>query len=78
MTEREQTVVSVLARISGRPEAEVTAEKDLAGDLGIDSPKALHLLMELESKLQIDISDEDAARLSTVGDVLDFVNARKA
>jgi acyl carrier protein len=50
-------------------------EMELVSDLGIDSPKALELLVELEEGLGIEIGDEDAARMETVGDVLDFTRA---
>ncbi len=62
----------VLARASGRDESELRPEFDLVADLGIDSPKQLELLIELEEALDTEISDEDAAALETVGDVLDY------
>ena len=51
------------------------AGQDLVVDLGIDSPRALELLVALEDVLGIEISDEDAARLETVGDILSYVEA---
>ena len=62
----------VLARASGRDEAELRPEFDLVADLGIDSPKQLELLIELEEALDVEIGDEDAAAMETVGDVLDY------
>ncbi len=62
----------VVARASGRDEGELRPEFDLVADLGIDSPKQLQLLIELEEALDTEISDEDAAALETVGDVLDY------
>ncbi len=62
----------VLARTSGRDEGELRPEFDLVADLGIDSPRQLELLIELEEALDIEISDEDAAAMETVGDVLDY------
>ena len=62
----------VLARASGRDEADLHPEFDLVADLGIDSPKQLELLIELEEALEVEISDEDAAAMETVGDVLDY------
>ncbi len=63
--------IEVLAKLSGKPAAEIRPGMDLTGELGIDSPKALQLLVELEDRLHIEISDEEAARMVTVGDVLD-------
>jgi acyl carrier protein len=72
---KEQTALEILATVSGVALDEITPEKDLAADLGIDSPKALRLLVELEDRLEIEISDEDAARMSTVGDVTSYLAA---
>ena len=66
---------AVLAKLSGQEPAALKAEMDLVGDLGIDSPKALELLVELEDALGVEISDEDAARMETAGDVFDYASA---
>ena len=62
----------VLARLSGVAAADLSPEMELVSDLGIDSPKALELLVELEDALGIEIEDEQAAIMETVADVLDF------
>jgi len=68
-------VLSILSEISGTSVGEIKPEMDLVADLGIDSPKALRLLVELEDELEVEISDEDAARMTTVGDILERLNA---
>jgi acyl carrier protein len=73
MQGREETVLDVLAEVSGRARAEIRPEMDLVVDLSIDSPQALRLLVELEEKLQVEISDEDAAGMNTVDDILRYV-----
>lgn len=62
----------VLARMSDLEPERLQPEMELVADLGIDSPKALELLVELEDALEVEISDEDAARMETVGDVLAY------
>ena len=52
---------------------DMAPEHDLVGDLGIDSPKALQLLVRLEESLGIEISDEDAARMDSVRDILAYL-----
>jgi acyl carrier protein len=47
---------------------------ELVGDLGFDSARALELLVELEDRLNIEIGDDDAAGLNTVGDILAFLD----
>ena len=73
--DRRRKAVEVLAEVSGVEAAAITPEMDLVADLGIDSVKALRLLVELEESLGIEVSDEDAARMSTVGDILDYITA---
>lgn len=72
--DRKQRALDVIARISSRPVAELTPDMELVADLEMDSAKALELLVELEDALGIEISDEDAARLNTVGDILEFLD----
>ncbi|MHC4953816.1 MAG: acyl carrier protein [Planctomycetota bacterium] len=73
--DRRQVALSVVAEVCGRPLAEIDPGLDLVADLEIDSPKALQLLVTLEEKLEIEIPDEDAARLEKVQDVLDYIEA---
>jgi acyl carrier protein len=73
MQDREDTVLDVLAEVSGRARAQIRPDMDLVVDLSIDSPQALRLLVELEEKLQVEISDEAAAGMNTVDDILRYV-----
>ena len=68
-----QKALEIVAKISGRRAADLEPHHDLVADLGIDSPKALQLLLDLEEALGIEISDEDAAKMDTVADVLGFL-----
>lgn len=70
--DKKEQALEVIAEISGRGKGDLTPAMELVADLGIDSPKALQLLVELEERLEIEISDEDAAKMDTVGDVLSF------
>ena len=67
------TALNILARLSGKTVPDILPEMHLVGDLGIDSPKALELLIELEDAFDIEIEEEDAAEMETVGDVLAYV-----
>lgn len=73
-TESRETALGVLARVTGRPAAEIEIGMSLVGDLGIDSPKALELLLELEEELGVEISDHDASSMETVLDVIAFAD----
>ena len=72
MADKDQ-VLAVIGALCGRDADSLKVDDDLIVDLNIDSPKALELLIELEDLLGIEISDEDAARLESVGDILAFV-----
>ncbi|RMH16493.1 MAG: acyl carrier protein [Acidobacteria bacterium] len=65
--------LDIIARLSGKDPSTLEPGQDLVGDLGFDSPRALQLLVELEEALGIEISDDDAAKMDTVGDILDFL-----
>ena len=73
--ERDRKARAVIAKVSGHDAATLEPEMELVADLGIDSPRALQLLVELEEALGIEISDEDAARMETVGDVIGHVRS---
>ena len=63
---------AVLAQMSTMASGEMKREHELVADLGIDSTKALELLVELEDALGVEISDDEAAGMNCVGDVLDY------
>lgn len=72
--EKQEIVLSVLAKVSGKGREALKPEAELVADLGIDSPKGLQLLAELEDELHIEISENDAMALNTVGDILTYVD----
>ena len=68
--DKKAIVLEVIAKVSGVDPGRVTPESALVGDLGIDSPKALAMLVELEDRLDVEIDDEAVTGLDTVADVL--------
>lgn len=54
---------------------DVTPQASFVEDLGADSLDLVELIMSMEEEFEIDISDEDAEKLVTVQDAIDFVNA---
>jgi len=69
-----ETALAVIAKVSKVDAAAIRPEMDLVADLGFDSAKALELLVELEEALGIEVSDEQAAGLNSVGDILAVVD----
>lgn len=69
----ERQIFATIAAVAGRDPGSVDRRQHLMADLGIDSPKALQLLMDLEENLNIEIPDDAAARFERVGDLADYV-----
>ena len=69
-------VLAILARETGVVASEISETTELVGDLGMDSPRALQVLVEIEDKLDIEVNDEEVANLRTVGDILKVVATR--
>lgn len=72
---RAEIVLSVVARVGGVPVESLSPGTELVAELDMDSAKALELLVELEDRLGIEIDDDGAAGLATVGDILAFVES---
>ncbi len=57
----------------GAEEADVTMEASFVDDLGADSLDVVELIMALEEEFGIEIPDEDAEKISTVGDAVAYI-----
>lgn len=53
---------------------EVTMEASFIDDLGADSLDIVELIMALEEEYDMEIPDEEAEKVSTVGDVINYIN----
>lgn len=61
----------------GVDESKITLEASFKEDLGADSLDVVELVMELEDEFDMEISDEDAEKITTVGDVVKYIEANK-
>ena len=66
---RKEIVLEVIAKVSGIDIRDIAPHSELVGDLGIDSPKALAMLVEIEDRLAMEIDDELVSELNTVADL---------
>jgi len=57
----------------GVNEEDVTLEANLKDDLGADSLDVVELIMELEDEFNVEIADEDAEKITTVGEVIAYI-----
>lgn len=71
----EQRVKDILVENLGVDAEKLTSNATLNEDLGADSLDAVELIMALEEEFGIEIADEEAAKLTTVGAVVQFVEA---
>jgi acyl carrier protein len=67
------TVRELVAEVSGVDVSVLDPHTDLFADLGVDSARALELIVGLEDAFDITIGGEDAADVSTLGEVVDLV-----
>jgi len=70
-----ERVKRIIVERLGVDEAEVTPEASFKDDLGADSLDVVELVMELEDEFDLEISDEDAEKISTVGEVVEYIKA---
>ena len=59
----------------GVEENKITVEASFVDDLGADSLDTVELIMELEEEFGIEIPDEDAERLNTVGSIVKYIES---
>ena len=72
-----ERVQEVLSDQLGVDEAEITEEASFQEDLDADSLDLVELIMELEDQFAIMISDEDAQKIQTVGQAVDYVSSHQ-
>jgi len=72
----EAAVKEVIVDKLGVDESEVTLEANFTNDLGADSLDTVELIMELEKAFGISIPDEEAEKITTVGDAINFVKTK--
>jgi acyl carrier protein len=66
----------IVERLNVDP-SEVTLEASIKDDLGADSLDVVDLIMELEDEFEMEISDEEAEKITTVGDVVEYINKHR-
>lgn len=69
----EKLVKAIIVEQLGVNESEVTLESSFTEDLGADSLDVVELVMALEEQFGVDIPDEDAEKIGTVGDAIAYI-----
>lgn len=75
MSEIESRVKAIIVDKLGVDEAEVVTGASFTTDLGADSLDTVELIMEFEKEFGINIPDDQAEKINTVGDAVSFIEA---
>ena len=76
MTTKEKVIKVVISQLCVKEE-EVKPNARFVEDLGADSLDTVELVMALEEEFGIEIPDEDAEKAKTVGDVINYIDAKQ-
>ena len=77
MSEIAQKVTSIIIDKLGVEESEVTPEASFTNDLGADSLDTVELIMEFEKEFDIQIPDDQAENIATVGQAISYIEDAK-
>ena len=75
MSEIESKVKAIIVDKLGVDEAEVVPTASFTTDVGADSLDTVELIMEFEKEFNINIPDDQAEKISTVGDAISYIEA---
>ena len=77
MADVKEKVVSIIVDKLGVNPEDVVETASFTNDLGADSLDTVELIMAFEEEFGLEIPDADAEKISTVGDVLNYIEAHK-
>ncbi len=78
MADIEAKVKEIIINKLGVDDGQITPEASFTNDLGADSLDTVELVMEFEKAFNLSIPDEDAEKISTVGDAIKYIKAKSA
>ncbi len=74
-TEIEEKVITIVAEQMGVDKGEISRETNFVNDLNADSLDTVELAMEFEDEFETSIPDEEAEKIQTVGQAIDFIRS---
>ena len=76
MADVDAKVKEIIVSKLGVDEAQITPEASFTNDLGAESLDTVELVMEFEKAFNLQIPDEDAEKISTVGDAIKYLKSK--
>ncbi|MHC4953927.1 MAG: acyl carrier protein [Planctomycetota bacterium] len=70
----EERVIEIVCEQMGASRDKISLETSFIQDLGADSLDTVELVMEFEDEFDLNIPDEDAEKIQTVGDAIKYIN----
>ena len=74
----EAKVIEIVSEQMGKDASEITRETSFVNDLNADSLDTVELVMEFEDQFELSIPDEDAEKIQTVGQAIDYISEHSA
>ena len=71
-------VIEIVSAQMGKDASEITRETSFINDLNADSLDTVELVMEFEDQFELSIPDEDAEKIQTVGQAIDYISEHSA
>lgn len=78
MADIEAKVKEIIINKLGVDDGQITPEASFTNDLGADSLDTVELVMEFEKAFNLQIPDEDAEKIGTVGDAVNYIKSKSA
>ena len=75
MSDVRDKVIKIVCEQMGQSEDKVSEETSFINDLGADSLDTVELVMEFEDEFDLNIPDEDAEKIQTVGDAIAYIES---
>ena len=75
MDETDTKVIEIVSEQMGVDKSEITRETHFINDLNADSLDTVELVMEFEDEFDLNIPDEDAEKIQTVGDAIKYIDS---
>ncbi|MBQ7339968.1 MAG: acyl carrier protein [Clostridia bacterium] len=68
-----EKIIKIIADQLNKDASEISRDQELVQDLGADSLDAVEIIMNIEEEFNIEIPEEEASKIKTVGEIIDVI-----